>query len=212
MKDKELYQRIEEFDEYPPEYQSNLKTQQKLIEESVNSSKTKMVATSVKFRRKIMKSIIAATLIISTFYISIISIKTEQIKNTQVKRIQQRQTLNTPKNNIRLIVPKTHISPKTENMFDTLSAVLDTPQAMVYIAKIVNIDADTNVPQKATATQEQPKLFAKRQRFKQFDFEAKVNTNTAVKVQKKLEFFVLKDGQFKLLSRNKNQINIHQFQ
>lgn len=211
MKDKELYQRIEEFDEYPPEYQSNLKTQQKLIEESVNSSKTKM-ATYVKFRRKITKAIIAATLIFSTFYISIISIKTEQIKNTQVKHIQQRQTLNTPKNNIRLIVPKTHISPKTENIFDTLSAVLDTPQAKVYIAKIVNIDADTNVPQKATANQEQPKLFAKRQRFKQFDFEAKVNTNTAVKVQKKLEFFVLKDGQFKLLSRNKNQINIHQFQ
>jgi hypothetical protein len=38
MKDKDLFQKIEQFDDYPVGYESNVNTQQRLIEDSVNSS------------------------------------------------------------------------------------------------------------------------------------------------------------------------------
>jgi hypothetical protein len=38
MKDKDLFRKIEQFDDYPIGYESNVNTHQRLIEDSVNSS------------------------------------------------------------------------------------------------------------------------------------------------------------------------------
>ena len=43
MKDNELHQKIEQFDGYPFDYPSNVKTQQKLIEDSVCTSQKKSI-------------------------------------------------------------------------------------------------------------------------------------------------------------------------
>jgi hypothetical protein len=88
---------------------------------------------------------------------------------------------------------------------------IDTHKTIVFQTSIIAYQADTNVPQKEIVMKEQPKLFAKRQRIKQFDFEANVISSPLENAKRKLEFFVLKDGQFKIISRNKNQININHF-
>ena len=38
MKDKDLFQKIEQFDDYPIGYESNVNTQRRLIEDLLNSS------------------------------------------------------------------------------------------------------------------------------------------------------------------------------
>jgi hypothetical protein len=210
MKDKELYERISQLEGYPIDYQSNLSTQQKLIEDSVNTSNSN-IQNSYTYK---YISIVAAILVVFVsiaVYFSVNIIKKESKHLAQIQSIPSKAIVDEPMLNAKSYPQKGASNYNVVEVLDTNSLNIDTNKTIVFQSPIIAIKADTIVPQKESAMKEQPKLFAKRQRIKQFDFESNVNPLPAEASRKKMEYFVLKDGQFKIFSRNKNQININHF-
>ncbi len=207
MKDKELYQKIAQFEDYPIDYQSNVSTQQKLIEDSVNTS-TNQNPYPYKYI-----SLVAAILVVMVsiaVYFSVNPIKKEARQLAQIQSIPSKAIIDQPMLNAKYNSHKRARNFNASIASDTNTLNIDTNKTIVYQYPIIAFQEDTIVPQKEIAIKEQPKLFAKRQRIKQFDFESKV-TLPVESAGKKMEYFVMKDGQFKIFSRNKNQILINHF-
>ena len=207
MKDKELYQKIAQFEDYPIDYQSNVSTQQKLIEDSVSTSN---IQNSHTYR---YISIVAAILVVMVsiaVYFSVNPIKKEARQLAQIQSIPSKAIKDQPMLNAKYNSHKRARNFNASIASDTNTLNIDTNKTIVYQYPIIAFQEDTIVPQKEIAIKEQPKLFAKRQRIKQFDFESKV-TLPVESAGKKMEYFVMKDGQFKIFSRNKNQILINHF-
>lgn len=210
MKNNEAYKRIEAHDQYPSGFSSNVKTQRKLLEDSVRATEKKSVFYFTRARQIIAAS---ALLILFTFigYILLPSSKNQQIKITrsaintreQVIYIQHsKQSFIVPKQNTKL--PKV---PFTDTVTNEVDSIILKSDAEVKFA----FNADTIVPQKEKPSIAPPNFFAKRQRIKEFNFEARTIA-PASKKQKNMEFFVLKDGQFKILSKNKIKEHIIQYE
>ena len=210
MKDKDLFQKIEQFDDYPIGYESNVNTQQRLIEDSVNSS----VANIRSSKNNIYKyaiAIFSVALVSIIIYFSIHTTKQAYKRPIQVASILKEVDKENQLTVSNFISAKTFSKRSVVIELDTAVSNLDTGKTIVHQLPVLSLQADTIVPQKVIAFKEHPKLFAKRQRIKQFDFESKVNPLPTESSGKKMEYFVLKDGQFKIFSRNKNQILINHF-
>jgi len=211
MKDKDLFQKIEQFDDYPIGYASNVNTQQRLIEETVNSSMSN-IQSSKNNNYKYAFAIFSVVLVSIVTYFSKYTTKQAFKKPIEVasmhKEVDKETQLTV--SSYKITKPLSKISVAIE--LDTAVSNIDTGKTIVYQLPVLALQADTTVPQKEIALKEQPKLFAKKQRFKQFDFEANVISSPLENAKRKLEFFVLKDGQFKIISRNKNQTNVIQFE
>ena len=212
MKDKELYQKIAQFEGYPIDYQSNLSTQQKLIEDSVNTSNSNIhIQNSYTYKYISIVAAILVVLVSIAVYFSVNPIKKEARQLSQIQSTPSKAIVDQPMLNVKNNSPQRARNFNAVIVSDTNTLNIDTNKTMVFQSQIIAFQEDTIVPQKEIATKEQPKLFAKRQRIKQFDFESNVNPLPAEASRKKMEYFVLKDGQFKIFSRNKNQININHF-
>jgi len=210
MKDNDLFHKIEQFDDYPIGYESNVNTQRRLIEDSFNSSKSNF-QPSKSNHYKYAIAVFSAALVSIIIYFSIHT--TQQVLKQPMqlasihKEIDKGKLLNVSG----IKSAKTISKRSVEIELDTAISNLDTGKTIVYQPQVLAVYSDTTVPQKEITLKDQPKLFAKRQRFKQFDFEANVIVSPIENSKRKLEFFVLKDGQFKIISRNKNQILINHF-
>jgi hypothetical protein len=210
MKDKKLYERIAQFEDYPIDYQSNVSTQQKLIEDSVISSNSN-IQNSYSYRYISIVATILVVLVSIAVYFSVSPIKKEARQLVLIQSTPSKVIVDQPTLNAKSYPQKGANNYNVVNVLDTNTLNIDTYKTIVFQSPIIAFQADTIVPQKESAMKEQPKLFAKKQRFKQFDFESNVNPLPAESSRKKMEYFVLKDGQFKIFSRNKNQININHF-
>lgn len=210
MKDKELYERISQFEDYPIDYQSNLSTQQKLIEDSVNTSNSN-IQKSYSYTYISFVATILVVFVSIAVYFSVNFIKKESKQLVQIQSYPSKAIIDQPMLDAKYNPLKRASNFNVVNVLDTNTVNIDTHKTIVFQTSIIAYQADTNVPQKEIVMKEQPKLFAKRQRIKQFDFEANVISSPLENAKRKLEFFVLKDGQFKIISRNKNQININHF-
>lgn len=207
MKDKELYQKIAQFEDYPIDYQSNVSTQQKLIEDSVSTSN---IQNSHTFRYISVVATILVVIVSMAVYFSVNPVKKEARQLAQIQSIPSKAIIDQPMLNAKYNSHKRARNFNASIASDTNTLNIDTNKTIVYQYPIIAFQEDTIVPQKEIAIKEQPKLFAKRQRIKQFDFESKV-TLPVESAGKKMEYFVMKDGQFKIFSRNKNQILINHF-
>ena len=207
MKDKELYQKIAQFEDYPIDYQSNLSTQQKLIEDSVSTSN---IQNSHTFRYISVVATILVVIVSMAVYFAVNPIKKEARQLSQIQSIPSKAIIDQPMLNAKYNSHKRARNFNASIASDTNTLNIDTNKTIVFQSPIIAFQEDTIVPQKEIAIKEQPKLFAKRQRIKQFDFESKV-TLPVESAGKKMEYFVMKDGQFKIFSRNKNQILINHF-
>jgi hypothetical protein len=210
MKDKDLFRKIEQFDDYPIGYESNVNTQQRLIEDSVNSSKS-ILQSSKNNHYKYAIAVFSVALVSIIIFLSMHTPKQAFKQPIQMAYIHREIGAETPMNVSSIKSAKTFFKSSVVIELDTAISNLDTGKTMVYQLPVLALQADTIVPQKEIALKEQPKLFAKKQRFKQFDFEANIIESPLENSKRKLEFFVLKDGQFKIISRNKNQILINHF-
>ncbi len=208
MKDKELYQKIEQFEGYPLDYESNLSTQQKLIEDSVNTSTNQ---NSYPYRYISIVAAILVLLVSIAVSFSVNPIEKEYKQLAQIQSIPSKAIIAQPMLDAKNNSPQRARNFNASIVSDTNTLNIDTNKTIIFQSPIIAFQADTIVPQKEIAIKEQPKLFAKRQRIKQFDFESKVNPLPAEASRKKMEYFVMKDGQFKIFSRNKNQILINHF-
>ena len=207
MKDKELYQKIEQFEGYPLDYESNLSTQQKLIEDSVNTSTNQ---NSYPYRYISIVAAILVLLVSIAVSFSVNPIEKEYKQLAQIQSIPSKAIIAQPMLDAKNNSPQRARNFNASIVSDTNTLNIDTNKTIIFQSPIIAFQADTIVPQKEIAMKEQPKLFAKRQRIKQFDFESKV-TLPVESSGKKMEYFVMKDGQFKIFSRNKNQILINHF-
>ena len=207
MKDKELYQKIEQFEGYPLDYESNLSTQQKLIEDSVNTSTNQ---NSYPYRYISIVAAILVLLVSIAVSFSVNPIEKEYKQLAQIQSIPSKAIIAQPMLDAKNNSPQRARNFNASIVSDTNTLNIDTNKTIIFQSPIIAFQADTIVPQKEIAIKEQPKLFAKRQRIKQFDFESKV-TLPVESAGKKMEYFVMKDGQFKIFSRNKNQILINHF-
>lgn len=210
MKDKELYQKIAQFEDYPIDYQSNLSTQQKLIEDSVNTSNSN-IQNSYSYKYISIVAAILAVMVSIAVYFSVNFIKKESKQLAQIQFTPSKAIVGQPMLNVKNNSPQRASRFNASIVSDTNTLNIDTNKTIVYQSPIIAFQADTIVPQKEIAMKEQPKLFAKRQRIKQFDFESNIISSPLENSKRKLEFFVLKDGRFKIFSRNKNQILINHF-
>jgi uncharacterized protein YxeA len=208
MKDNELHQKIEQFDGYPFDYPSNVKTQQKLIEDSVCTSQKKSIFYFSKPFQVVAASTLLIVLSITGYFIfkaetnrTKYFVKTEKIKSENPTE-KQSDVIQTP-------IIKTNQYNSKSQQFDTTQIQVDTLKTHIYESAIIAFQSDTLVPQKEKPVIAEQHFFAKKQRIKEFNFEARTIA-PASKKQKNMEFFVLKDGQFKILS--KNRIKLHTIQ
>jgi len=211
MKDKDLFQKIEQFDDYPIGYESNVNTQRRLIEDSLNSSNSN-IQPSKSNHYKYAIAVFSAALVSIIIYFSIHTTQQVLKQPKQLASIHKEIDKGNPLNVSGIKSAKNFSKRSVAIELDTAISNLDTGKTIVYQLPVLALQADTIVPQKVIAMKEQPKLFAKKQRFKQFDFEANVISSPLENSKRKLEFFVLKDGQFKIISRNKNQSNVIHFE
>jgi len=208
MKDKDLFQKIEQFDDYPIGYESNVNTQRRLIEDLLNSSNSNFQPSKSNHYKYAIVVFSAALISIIIYF----SIQTKQAfqQPTQVTSMHKEVDKATQLTVSSVKSAKTFSKKSVALELDTAFSNIDTGKTIVYQPQVLAVYSDTTVPQKEITLKEQPKLFAKRQRIKQFDFESKVNSLPSSS-GKKMEYFVMKDGQFKIFSRNKNQILINHF-
>ena len=210
MKDKDLFHKIEQFDDYPIGYESNLSTQQQLIVDSVNSPISNFQSLkNINFKYSI--AIFSAVLVTIIIYFSMYPTKHAFKQPMQVTSMHREIGEETPMIVSGIKSAKAIAKRSNAIELDTAVSIMDTGKNIVYQSTVLALQTDTIVPQKEIAQKEQPKLFAKRQRIKQFDFESKVNPLPAESSGKKMEYFVMKDGQFRIFSRNKNQMFINHF-
>jgi hypothetical protein len=211
MKDKDLFQKIEQFDDYPIGYESNVNTQRRLIEDLLNSSNSN-IRTSNSNHYKYAIAVFSAALVSIIIFFSIHTTEQAFKQPMQLASIHKEIDKGKPLNVSGIKSAKTISKRSVAIELDTAISNLDTGKTIVYQPQVLAVYSDTNVPQKEITLKVQPKLFAKRQRFKQFDFEANVIVSPIENSKRKLEFFVFKDGQFKIILRNKNQSNVIHFE
>lgn len=200
MTDKDLYSTIEKFDEYPSEYKKNIKTQRKLIEDTVVSSENKQRKTIYRLWQIASVFMIA----IVTVYL-FISSKNHTKTIAQLKQLPQIKTANDSKPNnsnrkfaVSNYQKKSHV---TISKLDTSQSFMDTVKTTNSATLAILNSTDTIVSNKSVATIEKPRIFSKKQRFKQFEFEAKTNSQIAKSKSSKMEFFVIKDGKLSIFPK-----------
>jgi len=209
MKDKDLFHKIEQFDDYPIGYESNVNTQRRLIEDLLNSSNSNF-QPSKSNHYKYAIAVFSVVLVSIIIYFSIHTTQQVLKEPMQLASIHKEIDKGKPLNVSGIKSAKTISKRSVSIELDTAISNLDTGKTIVYQPQVLAVYSDTTVPQKEITLKDQPKLFAKKQRIKQFDFESKVNPLPSSS-GKKMEYFVMKDGQFKIFSRNKNQILINHF-
>jgi hypothetical protein len=210
MKNNEAYKRIESHDQYPSGFSSNVKTQRKLIEDSVRAVEKKPIIYFSKPYRVVAASALLIALSISGYFMlktdtnrTKYFVKTEKIKSENTIE-KQSDLIQTP------IIKTNHYNSKSLQ-FNKTQMEVDTLITRIDESAIIAFQSDTIVPQKEKPSIAPPNFFAKRQRIKEFNFEART-VAPASKKQKNMEFFVLKDGQFKILSKNKIKEHIIQYE
>ena len=210
MKDNELHQKIEQFDGYPFDYPTNLKTQQKLIEESVCTSKKK----SIFYFSKPFQVVAASTLLIVLSITGYFIFKAETNRNNyfvKTEKLKRAKPIEKQSDEIQTPLLKRKNNQSKSQQLDTIKIEADSVKTLTYESVNIAFHSDTLVPQKEKPSITPPYFFAKRQRIKEFNFEARTIA-PASKKQKNMEFFVLKDGQFKILSKNKMKQHIIQYE
>lgn len=161
MNDKKIYQRIEQFDEYPERYQPQICTQQKLIQDAVNSLNSKVwVSKNNQFRFAIAVFSIAMVTVIVYFSMhhtpkeiqmpdQLTSIKSESLTSHQFPNQMNKSVRTYTHRSISKLVEANTV--KKDSAINIGNPISQT-----------SIQADTIVALKNITFHEPPKLFAKK--------------------------------------------------
>jgi hypothetical protein len=237
MKNKQLFERLEDFDHYPDGFNPNLKTQRQLIEDAAK--------THSKQKKWRFASVRIAGVFLLVFGGWMLWQKTsrpsytiDQVKNNPLSQSLQSShgfqhaisdsALNA---NERIARQYLRVSQVTSNMKlrsanlnhtmklksdsakSHLSPSYDALEQTPLLAERVFKPQTDNFPQENQKNSElargnEPRLFAKKQRIKQFEFAPVKTPVLPQEPSPKLEFFVYRDGRLKLFSLPQSQQTI----
>lgn len=237
MKNKQLFERLEDFDDYPDGFNPNLKTQRQLIEDAAKThSKQKKGRFAVVRIAGIFLLVFGGWVLWQKT--SRPSYTINQVENNPIseplqrsKEFQHAMSDSALNANEQIVSPGLRIFQITPNMrlrnhnlnitmklksdsansynnpsYDTFA------KAPVLAERVFNPQTD-NFPQENQKNSElasgnEPRLFAKKQRIKQFEFAPVKSPIVPQKPVPQLEFFVYRDGRLKLFSLPQSQQTI----
>ena len=215
MRNKQEFAHLEALEQYPDGFQDNVKTQRKLIENAVNRLQGAQEITHAHrygFLGLVLQNRAAAILLL---LVSVIGVfwTTQQLRRHQSQRISasatvQQKTLKPVVQNRVVQTQKLKVVPKRRQLN---RAKIEKGMAQELSASegfvVANLDTPTTqrpLMSELVAVSKQP-LFEKKQRFKQFEFQPKKPSAQAKKSPSSTEFFVFRDGHFKIVSTPSEQ-------
>jgi hypothetical protein len=215
MRNNQEFEHLEALEQYPDGFQDNVKTQSKLLQNAVGrfqwSSKNSKTYRS-GLLGLVVKKRVAAILVLLVSVISVYwwalqqrmhqlprisasaNIQQKMLKPVTQSRVAQSQKLK--------VLPKGRHHGKAE-LDKEIAQELPATEGFVR----ANLDTPTTqgpLMSESVAISKQP-LFDKKQRFKQFEFQPKKPSAQARKSPPSTEFFVFRDGQFKIVASPSQQ-------
>ena len=215
MRNKQEFAHLEALEQYPDGFQDNVKTQRKLIQNAVNQLQGAQKITHAHrygFLGLVLKNRAAAILLL---LVSVIGVfwTTQQSDRHQSQRISasatvQQKTLKPVVQNRVAQTQKLKVVPKRRQLNRAKiekEIAQELPASEGFV--VANLDTPTTqrpLMSELVAVSKQP-LFEKKQRFKQFEFQPKKPSAQAKKSPSSTEFFVFRDGHFKIVSTPSEQ-------
>lgn len=216
MRNKQEFAHLEALEQYPEGFQDNVKTQSKLVQNAVGrfqlSSKNSNTYRS-GLLGLFLKKRVAAILIL------LVSVSSIYWWNLQQRKHQS------PRISASANVQKKTLKPEMHSRVAQLQKLRDLPKGIRHHSKakldkkivqelpqaegFVRANLDTQITQGPLMSESiavsKPPLFEKKQRFKQFEFQPKKPSVQAKKSPPNIEFFVFRDGQFKIVASPNQQ-------
>jgi hypothetical protein len=215
MRNKQEFAHLEALEQYPDGFQDNVKTQRKLIQNAVNrlqGAQKVNQAHRYGFLGIVFENRAAAILLL---LVSVIGVfwTTQKLRRHQSQRISasatvQQKTLKPLVKNLVAQTQKLKVLSKSRQQNRTKiekEIAQDLPASEGFV--VANLDTPTTqrpLISESVAVSKQP-LFEKKQRFKQFEFQPKRPSGQAKKSPPSTEFFVFRDGHFKIVSTPSEQ-------
>jgi hypothetical protein len=215
MRNKQEFEHLEALEQYPDGFQDNEKTQRNLIQNAVNRLQGAQKITYAHrygFLGLVLKKRVAAILFLLVSVISVYWWALQQRRH-QSQRISasatiQQKTLKPVVQNRVVQSQKLKVLPKGRQhsrakIEKEIAKELPATEGFV----VANLDTPTTqrpLMSESVAVSKQP-LFEKKQRFKQFEFQPKKPSAQAKKSPPSTEFFVFRDGHFKIVSTPSEQ-------
>ena len=215
MRNKQEFEHLEALEQYPDGFQDNVKTQSKLVQNAVGrfqwSSKNSKTYRS-GLLGLVLKKRVAAILFLLVSVISVYwwalqqrrhqSPRISAMANVQKKTLEPVMQSRVAQSQKLKVLPKGrhHGKAKIEK---EIAKELPATEGFV----VANLDTPTTqrpLMSESVAVSKQP-LFEKKQRFKQFEFQPKKPSAQAKKSPPSTEFFVFRDGHFKIVSTPSEQ-------
>jgi hypothetical protein len=215
MRNKQEFAHLEALEQYPDGFQDNVKTQRKLIQNAVNrlqGAKKITQAHRYGFLGLVLNNRAAAIFLL---LVSVIGVfwTAQQLRRHQSQRISasatvQQKSLKPVVQNRVVQSQKLKVLPKRRQQNRTKiekEIAKELPATEGFV--VANLDTPTTqrpLMSELVAVSKQP-LFEKKQRFKQFEFQPKKPSAQAKKSPPSTEFFVFRDGHFKIVSTPSEQ-------
>jgi hypothetical protein len=215
MRNKQEFEHLEALEQYPDGFKDNLKTQRKLIQNAANrlqGAQKISHAHRYGFLGLVLKNRAAAILLL---LVSVIGVfwTSQQLRRHQSQRISasatvQKKTLEPVMQSRVAQSQKLKVLPKGRQQ-SRAKFEKEIAKELPATEGFVVANLDTPITQRplmseSVAVSKQP-LFEKKQRFKQFEFQPKKPSTQAKKSPPSTEFFVFRDGHFKIVSTPSEQ-------
>ncbi len=216
MRNKQEFAHLEALEQYPEGFQDNVKTQRKLVQNAVGrfqlSSKNSNTYRSVLlglFLKKRVAAILILLVSVSSVYWWALQQRKHQSPRISASANVQKKTLKPVMQSRVAQLQKLRDLPKGIRHHSKAKHVRQIPQELPAAEGFLNANLDTQTTQGPLMSESiavsKPPLFEKKQRFKQFEFQPKKPSVQAKKSPPNIEFFVFRDGQFKIVASPNQQ-------
>jgi hypothetical protein len=215
MRNKQEFEHLEAFEQYPDGFQDNVKTQSKLVQNAVgrfqwsskNSKTYRSGLLGLVLKKKVAAILFLLVSVISVYWWALQqrrhqSPRISAMANVQKKTLEPVMQSRVAQSQKLKVLPKgrQHSRAKIEK---EIAKELPATEGFV----VANLDTPTT--QRPMMSESvavlKPQLFEKKQRFKQFEFQPKKPSAQAKKSPPSTEFFVFRDGHFKIVSTPSEQ-------
>ena len=215
MRNKQEFAHLEALEQYPDGFQDNVKTQRKLIQNAVNRLHGAQKITQAQrygYLGLVLKNRAAAILLLLVLVIGVFW-TTQPSRRHQSQRISasatvQQKSLKPVVQNRVVQSQKLKVLPKRRQQNRT-KIEKEIAKELPATEGFVVANLDTPTTQRPLISESvavsKPPLFEKKQRFKQFEFQPRKPSAMAKKSPPNIEFFVFRDGQFKIVSSPNQQ-------
>jgi hypothetical protein len=215
MRNKQEFAHLEALDQYPDGFQVNIKTQRKLLQNSVgrfqssnkNSKTYRSGLLGLVLKKRVAAILLLLVSVISVYWWALQQSRCQSPRISAMANVQKK-TLKPMMQSRVVQTQKLKVLPKGRQHS---GAKLDKEIAKELPATegFVVANLDTPTTQRPLMSESvavsKPPLFEKKQRFKQFEFQPRKPSAMAKKSPPNIEFFVFRDGQFKIVSSPNQQ-------